>query len=287
MEHNVSPQNHKSVQNLLLSPTKPLGIALTIAGTDPSGGAGVMADLKSFQSRQVYGMAAITSVVAQNTKGVQSIQNVDLTMLDAQLRCVYEDIAPKAVKTGMIPNVEMMRIIRNYVDGSIPYVMDPVMVATSGDYLIDKAARDQFKSELMPVATLVTPNLSEAEFLVGFSIESETDIAKAAQVILNEMGPKAVVIKGGHFGTMAKDYLFIRGEQVKTYESPKLDTKHTHGTGCTFSAVITAELAKGKALEEAVWIGKQFIARAIAQNPSLGHGHGPVNHMVFQGDVEL
>lgn len=287
MERNVSPENNKSIDTLALLPQRPLGIALTIAGTDPSGGAGVMADLKSFQSRQVYGMAAITSVVAQNTKGVQLIQNVDLHMLEAQLRCVYEDIAPKAVKTGMIPNVEMMRIIRKYVDGSIPYVMDPVMVATSGDHLIDQAARDQFKAELMPVATLVTPNLSEAEFLVGFSIETESDIEKAAQVILNEMGPQAVVIKGGHFGVVAKDYLYIRGEQVKTYESPKLDTVHTHGTGCTFSAVITAELAKGKSLEDAVWIGKQFIAYAIATNPGLGHGHGPVNHMVFQGDVEL
>lgn len=285
-QFDVTTQSNIVLEPLTLQPTKPAGIALTIAGTDPSGGAGVMADLKSFQSRQVYGMAVITSVVAQNTLGVKAIQNVDLSMLEAQLACVYDDIAPTAVKTGMIPNVDMMRIIRKYVDGSVPYVMDPVMVATSGDYLIDVDARDKFKSELMPVATLVTPNLSEAEFLVGFSIETEEQLFKAAHVILNEMGPKSVIIKGGHFGDAAKDYLFIKGKEPITYESVKLDTKHTHGTGCTFSAVITAELSKGKSLEQAVYTGKLFIAKAIATNPSLGHGHGPVNHMAFQGELE-
>lgn len=255
--------------------------ALTIAGTDPSGGAGIMADLKSFQARQVYGMAAVTSVVAQNTKGVRLIQNVDLEMLEAQLACVFEDIPPLALKTGMIPNVDMMRIIRKYVHGSVPYVMDPVMVATSGDHLIDAQARDQFKAELMPVATLVTPNLSETEYLVGFAIESESDVKKAAQFVLNEMGPKAVIIKGGHFGETAKDYLYIKGEKLVTFESPRYDTPNTHGTGCTFSAVITAELAKGKSLVEAVGIGKDFISKAIKENPGLGKGHGPVNHMVI------
>lgn len=254
--------------------------ALTIAGTDPSGGAGIMADLKSFQARQVYGMAVVTSVVAQNTMGVRRIQNVDLPMLEEQLASVFEDIPPVALKTGMIPNVEMMRIIRKYVDGSVPYVMDPVMVATSGDHLIDQKARDQFKAELMPVATLVTPNLSEAEYLVGFKIESETELEKAAQQILKEMGPKAVIMKGGHFGETAKDYLYIKGEFCITYESPRYDTPHTHGTGCTFSAVITAELSKGKTLPEAVGIGKDFISKAIKENPGLGKGHGPVNHMV-------
>lgn len=254
--------------------------ALTIAGTDPSGGAGIMADLKSFQARQVYGMAVVTSVVAQNTMGVRLIQNVDLPMLEEQLACVFSDIAPRALKTGMIPNVEMMHIIRKYVDGSVPYVMDPVMVATSGDRLIDQQARDQFKAELMPVATLVTPNLSEAEYLVGFSIESETKLAKAAQFILQEMGPKAVIMKGGHFGETARDYLYIKGESCITYDSPRYDTPNTHGTGCTFSAVITAELSKGKSLVEAAGIGKEFISKAIKENPGLGKGHGPVNHMI-------
>lgn len=132
----------------------------------------------------------------------------------------------------------------------------------------------------MPVATLVTPNLSEAEYLVGFKIESETKLEKAAQQILKEMGPKAVIMKGGHFGETAKDYLYIKGESCITYESPRYDTPHTHGTGCTFSAVITAELSKGKTLPEAVGIGKDFISKAIKENPGLGKGHGPVNHMV-------
>jgi len=254
--------------------------ALTIAGTDPSGGAGIMADLKSFQARDVYGLAVVTSVVAQNTMGVRMIQNIDLPVLDEQLACVFDDIPPAALKTGMIANMDMMHIIRKYVDGSVPYVMDPVMVATSGDHLIDQQAWDQFKAELMPVATLVTPNLSEAEYLVGFSIETESELEKAAQVILHEMGPKAVIMKGGHFGETAKDYLYIKGESCITYESPRFDTPHTHGTGCTFSAVITAELSKGKSLPEAVGIGKEFITKAIKENPGLGKGHGPVNHTI-------
>lgn len=259
-----------------------LATALSIAGTDPSGGAGIMADLKSFQARGVYGMAVVTSVVAQNTTGVTSIQNIDLPILKDQLQCVFDDIPPQAIKTGMIANVEMMHAISPYITGKVPYVMDPVMVATSGDCLIDDAAREHLKTELMAKATLVTPNVPEAQFLVGFTIETETDVERAAKIILKEMGPKAVIIKGGHIGKDATDYLYIRGEAVKTFTSPRYATENTHGTGCTFSAVITAELAKGKSIEEAVYVGKQFISTAIRENPELGKGHGPVNHVAYK-----
>lgn len=259
-----------------------LATALTIAGTDPSGGAGIMADLKSFQARGVYGMAVVTSVVAQNTTGVTSIQNIDLPILKDQLKCVFDDIPPQAIKTGMIANVEMMRAISPYITGKVPYVMDPVMVATSGDCLIDEAAREHLKTELMAKATLVTPNVPEAQFLVGFNIETEADVERAAKIILKEMGPKAVIIKGGHIGKDATDYLYIQGEAVKTYTSPRYATENTHGTGCTFSAVIIAELAKGKSIEDAVYVGKQFISTAIRENPELGKGHGPVNHVAYK-----
>ncbi|WP_288301163.1 bifunctional hydroxymethylpyrimidine kinase/phosphomethylpyrimidine kinase [uncultured Veillonella sp.] len=258
-----------------------LATALTIAGTDPTGGAGIMADLKSFTARGVYGMAVVTSVVAQNTMGVRTIENISLDMLEAQLKAVYDDISPMAVKTGMLATADMMRVIKPFLSRATPYVMDPVMVATSGDALIDEEARHHLISELMPLATLVTPNLPEAEFLVGRKLTTEADIDKAAHEILTEMGPKAVIIKGGHIGADATDYLYVKGEERRTWTSPKFDTPHTHGTGCTFSAVIAAELAKGKSIAEAVAVGKAFITTAIKENPGLGKGHGPVNHMAY------
>lgn len=254
---------------------------LTIAGTDPSGGAGVMADLKSFQQRAVYGMAVITSVVAQNTQGVKQIENCSLAMVKSQLDCVYSDILPKAVKTGMLPTAACMQVIKPYLDRQdIPYVMDPVMVATSGDALSSSSAQETLMDELVPLTTLVTPNIPEAETLSAMQITSASDIEKAGYRIIHERGAKAVIIKGGHLEGQAVDYLFTKEGLVHTWTSHRIATENTHGTGCTFSAVITAELGKGKDLLEAIHIGKQFITAAIEQNPDLGHGHGPVNHCV-------
>ena len=242
-----------------------LNIALTIAGTDPTGGAGIMADLKSFQAREVYGMAVVTSVVAQNTLGVQMIRNLDLDILEAQLKSVFDDITPDSIKTGMIANADMMKLIKKYLPKDVPYVVDPVMVATSGDKLIDDVARKHLKEEILPLATIITPNVPEAEEIVNFKILTEDDVNRAGKFIIDEVGCKSVVIKGGH----------LTGEA----------TNHTHGTGCTFSAVITAELAKGKSIVEAVEIGKKFITAAIKYTPELGHGNGPVNHIAFKGDL--
>ena len=231
-----------------------LHTALTIAGTDPSGGAGIMADLKSFQSRHVYGMAVVTSVVAQNTTGVHHVEHLSLESIDRQLHDVYSDIAPQAVKTGMIALPEMMDLIYPYVSKPIPYVMDPVMIATSGDRLVSDEAVNFLKSKLIPTATVITPNRSEAEILADMSITCESDITTAANRILQDLGPQVVIIKGGHIGEDATDYAFTKDGSIRTWTSPKYDTVHTHGTGCTFSAVITAELAKGRDVMDPVMI---------------------------------
>ncbi|CTF21575.1 phosphomethylpyrimidine kinase [Streptococcus pneumoniae] len=182
-----------------------LPVALTIAGTDPSGGAGIMADLKSFQARDVYGMAVVTSLVAQNTRGVQLIEHVSPQMLKAQLESVFSDIPPQAVKTGMLATTEIMEIIQPYLKKlDCPYVLDPVMVATSGDALIDSSARDYLKTNLLPLATIITPNLPEAEEIVGFSIHDPEDMQRAGRLILKEFGPQSVVIKGGHLKGVLK-----------------------------------------------------------------------------------
>ena len=259
-----------------------LPVALTIAGTDPSGGAGIMADLKSFQARDVYGMAVVTSLVAQNTRGVQLIEHVSPQMLKAQLESVFSDIPPQAVKTGMLATTEIMEIIQPYLKKlDCPYVLDPVMVATSGDTLIDTSARDYLKTNLLPLATIITPNLPEAEEIVGFSIHDPEDMQRAGRLILKEFGPQSVVIKGGHLEGGAKDFLFTKEDQF-VWESPRIQTCHTHGTGCTFAAVITAELAKGKTLYQSVDKAKAFITKAIQDAPQLGHGSGPVNHTSFK-----
>ncbi|MGT2924030.1 bifunctional hydroxymethylpyrimidine kinase/phosphomethylpyrimidine kinase [Streptococcus caviae] len=258
-----------------------LAVALSIAGTDPTGGAGIMADLKSFQARGVYGMAVVTSVVAQNTTGVQQIENLSLDILEAQLDSVFSDIEPDAVKTGMLATKEMMTVIKPYLEGSkAAYVLDPVMVATSGDVLIDEEARRHLKAELLPLAKIITPNLPEAEEIAGLKIQTAEDILKAGEIILRDFGPQAVLIKGGHLQGDATDYLFTKDERFH-WSSPRIETVHTHGTGCTFAAVITAELAKGRTLYQAVDKAKQFVTKAIAQAPQLGHGSGPVNHMAY------
>jgi len=179
------------------------------------------------------------------------------------LESVFSDISPQAVKTGMLATTKIMEMIQPYLKQlDCPYVLDPVMVATSGDALIDTSARDYLKTNLLPLATIITPNLPEAEEIVAFSIKDQEDMQKAGRLILKEFGPQSVVIKGGHLEGGAKDFLFTKDEEF-VWESPRIQTCHTHGTGCTFAAVITAELAKGKSLYQAVDKAKAFITRAI------------------------
>jgi len=262
-----------------------LHVALSIAGTDPTGGAGIMADLKSFQARSVYGMAVVTSVVAQNTKGVQLIRHLDQEILEEQLKSVFQDIVPDAIKTGMLAQVETIELVASYLaEQKCPYVLDPVMVATSGDRLIEEDAIQALKTKLLPLATIITPNLPEAEVLVGRTLKSENDIMNAGRWIRKELGVKNVVIKGGHLAKVASDYLILEDGEVRIISAARIATNHTHGTGCTYAAVITAELAKGRTVAQAVETAKRFITEAIQTAPELGHGNGPVNHTTYRGE---
>ena len=262
-----------------------LHVALSIAGTDPTGGAGIMADLKSFQARSVYGMAVVTSVVAQNTKGVQLIRHLDQEILEEQLKSVFQDIVPDAIKTGMLAQVETIELVASYLaEQKCPYVLDPVMVATSGDRLIEEDAIQALKTKLLPLATIITPNLPEAEVLVGRTLKSENDIMNAGRWIRKELEVKNVVIKGGHLAKVASDYLFLEDGEVRIISAERIATNHTHGTGCTYAAVITAELAKGRTVAQAVETAKRFITEAIQTAPELGHRNGPVNHTTYRGE---
>ena len=265
-------------------------IALTVAGTDPTGGAGVMADLKSFHACGVYGMAAITSIVAQNTKGVQHIHKLDPEWLSEQLESIYDDEQPQALKTGMIASKDMMERIQVYIKQhpEKPYVIDPVMLAKSGDSLMEDVGKQHLQSILLPYATVATPNIPEAEEITGIKINDESSIYQAGNIFIKEIGSKGVVIKGGHSAdlTESKDYLFTQ-DDVFTFTEPRFETKHTHGTGCTFSAVITAELAKGKSIYDAVKKAKKFISLSIEYTPEIGYGRGPVNHFAYMKKVGL
>ncbi|WP_156290336.1 bifunctional hydroxymethylpyrimidine kinase/phosphomethylpyrimidine kinase [Oceanobacillus salinisoli] len=252
--------------------------ALTIAGTDPSGGAGIHADLKTFQELKSYGMSVITSVVAQNTTGVQGIHHIPLEMIEQQMDSVTSDMPVHALKTGMIANIDMMRVLAEKITKiDAPYVMDPVMVATSGDALIEEQARDFLRENLLPLATVVTPNIPEAEFLIEKKIEIMEDMEKAAKTIVHELGAGAALVKGGHLQGEAIDYLYD-GDELHTFSAKRIDTKNTHGTGCTYSAAITAYLSQGLSLYDAVEKAKHFVTAAIQHSFSLGAGNGPTNH---------
>ncbi|PTX55038.1 hydroxymethylpyrimidine/phosphomethylpyrimidine kinase [Melghirimyces profundicolus] len=259
--------------------------ALTIAGSDSGGGAGIQADLKTFQELGAFGMSALTAVTAQNTQGVSGIYEMTAEAVARQMDAVLEDIGVDALKTGMIANVEIMETIAEKIrqHGVGPLVVDPVMVAKSGHSLLEKDARKALTQTLLPLALLVTPNLPEAEILVNQQLDTEAKRKDGARRIL-DMGASAVVIKGGHLeGETASD-LFYDGESFLTFSAPRIHTRHTHGTGCTFSAAVTAELAKGRNLADAVYTAKKFITRAIARPLELGKGHGPTNHWAYNRD---
>ncbi|WP_077624101.1 bifunctional hydroxymethylpyrimidine kinase/phosphomethylpyrimidine kinase [Sediminibacillus massiliensis] len=256
--------------------------ALTIAGTDPTGGAGIQADLKSFQEREVYGMSVVTSVVAQNTLGVEDVYHLPISFLEKQLHAVLNDIEPQAVKTGMIAKKEMMELIASEISRhSVPYVIDPVMVAKSGHSLMEDESKKVIRDQLVPLAAVVTPNVPEAEILVGFEIHNKQDSERAAKRIVSELGATAAVVKGGHLEGEALDVLYD-GSDYYYFASSRTETKHTHGTGCTFSAVITAELAKGRSIADAVATAKAFITDAISYSLEIGKGNGPTNHWGYR-----
>ena len=254
-----------------------VSVALTIAGSDPSGGAGIQADLKTFHQLGVYGMSVLTLVTVQNTQRVSEVQPLDPALVASQLDAVLEDIPPAAAKTGALGTAGIIQVIADRAgDFGFPLVVDPVMISKHGAPLIAADARSTLVRSLLPRAFVVTPNLQEAEALAEMPVVDVRDMEVAARRIA-EFGPAAVLVKGGHLADKAVDVLYWRGA-VQHFVARKIATVHTHGTGCTYSAAIAAELAKGRPLPAAVETAKRFITAAIRTSPGIGKGFGPVNH---------
>ena len=252
--------------------------ALTIAGSDSGAGAGIQADLKTFAALGVYGTSVITAITAQNTTGVTQILELPPDLIAAQIDAVISDIGADALKTGMLANAAIIEIVAEKIrqHGLTNLVVDPVMVAKSGDALLRPEAIAALKSRLIPLAAIVTPNLPEAEQLTGIRGTRLPDLQEAAKRIIG-MGARSVVIKGGHRKGPAMD-LFFDGKKFRQFSAARIRTANTHGTGCTFSAAIAANLAKGEKLESAVAHAKSYITQAIRQGFAVGSGHSPVHH---------
>ncbi|MBL7662560.1 bifunctional hydroxymethylpyrimidine kinase/phosphomethylpyrimidine kinase [bacterium] len=257
-------------------------VALTIAGSDSGAGAGIQADLKTFSALGVYGVTAITAVTSQNTCAVTAVHNLPIEHIISQLQALYADFSIHAAKTGMLSTAEIIAAVAQAIktQGPKSYILDPVCVATSGAKLIEPNALSVLKSELFPLAEIITPNLPEAAYLLGFDEEVLANEPKAALAALHALGARAVLLKGGHAtGDLAVDY-FSDGTSVFELSLPRIKTKNTHGTGCSLAAAITALRAKGKSLEEAVRGAKQFVFNALkaSSERNLGQGFGPIDH---------
>jgi len=256
--------------------------ALTIAGSDSGGGAGIQADLKTFTVMGVFGTTAVTAVTAQNTLGVTGVYPLTPAQVEAQLDAILTDIGTDAAKTGMLFDAPIIEVVadrlRRYKVSNL--VVDPVMIAKGGHPLLLPQAQAALRANLLPLAAVVTPNLPEAEVLTGFPVHTKADMVRAAHRLV-ELGARAAVVKGGHLEHEDADDVFCTGDEVRWLHSERMPTRHTHGTGCTFSAAITAGLAKGLSLMDAVLQAKAFITLAIKQAPALGGGHGPTNHLAW------
>lgn len=254
--------------------------ALTIAGSDSGGGAGIQADLKTFSALGVWGMTAITAVTVQNTRGVSGYQELEPGIVADQITAVADDIGVDAAKTGMLASAAIIRAVAEAIaETHIPtLVIDPVFISKHGDPLLRAEAVGALRDDLLPLATLVTPNLHEASGLVGSEIETREDMHRAAEAIL-AMGPRAVLVKGGHLESATAADLYADADGQRWLEAERIDTIHTHGTGCTLSAAITAWLARGHDLPDAVERGKAFVTEAIRHALEIGHGIGPVNQI--------
>lgn len=253
---------------------------VTIAGSDSSGGAGIQADIKTMTAHGVFAQSVITALTAQNTLGVQGVLPVDSAFVRTQIDSVFSDIRPDAVKIGMVSSPELVQTIAqaltDYQAENI--VVDPVMVATSGASLSNDASVQALMRYLIPLADVVTPNIPEACVLANREIATQEDMAAAARDILT-LGCKAVLVKGGHFSDSADDLLLTADGEEVWFRHPHLETKNTHGTGCTLSSAIASNLARGYSLEDAVGHAKNYLSGALAHDPKLGKGNGPLNHM--------
>lgn len=257
-------------------------VALTIAGSDSGGGAGIQADLKTFSSLGVYGASVITAITAQNTEGVRQIQAVPWEMVKGQIDAVFEDLKIDAVKIGLLYNEANIEFVADAIDSFCPskVILDPVMISTSGSKLMEDEAIESLISELFHRVTLITPNIDEAAFLSGMPIRNEQEMETAAQK-LQAMGCRSVLMKGGHLGGQEMaDILFAEGEAPLRLVAPAINTQNTHGTGCTLSAAIAAYMALGEKLSEAVQAAKRYITAALEAGADVqtGHGNGPLNH---------
>lgn len=262
--------------------TNRLPVCLTIAGSDPSGGAGLQADLKTFHQHGAYGMSVVTLLTVQNTKSVQAVEVLKPDLVLAQLKAVLSDIEPHAVKTGALGNAEVIDAVAiGLRDTSFPVVIDPVMVSKHGLPLMDGDAREIFGKKLLRRAHLITPNIPEAEILSERNIKDLASMEKAAATIA-KLGVKHVLIKGGHLENEATDVLWSDGQTAR-FPAAHVDTKNTHGTGCVFSAAMTTHLARGRSIPEAARRAKEFIDQAIRTNPELGEGFGPINIFATAG----
>jgi hydroxymethylpyrimidine/phosphomethylpyrimidine kinase len=252
-------------------------VALTIAGSDPSGGAGIQADLKTFHQFGVYGEAVLTLLTVQNTTSVYRVECLAPEFVIAQLQAVLDDIPPGAVKTGALGNAAIVEAVAEAATHfTFPLVVDPVMISKHGVALVSKDARSAIANKLIPLAALITPNLPEAAVLTGVEIRNETGMRDAVKR-LRDLGARSVLVKGGHLIGAVTDIL-LDGDDWYEFPAPRIDTAHTHGTGCVFSAAITAELAGGAAIPNAVARAKTYVWEAIRSNPGFGRGSGPVNH---------
>jgi hydroxymethylpyrimidine/phosphomethylpyrimidine kinase len=256
-------------------------IALTVAGSDSGGGAGIQADLKTFQQFGVYGTSVIVALTAQNTRGVRAVEAVPEAMVSAQLTALAEDLPPDALKTGMLAEAGLVRLVAKAIreNGWQPLVVDPVMVATSGHRLLTTEAEDVIRESLVPLAALVTPNLDEAAVLTGRVVHDVATMERAGETLLR-FGAAAALVKGGHLSGDTLTDVLVTPEGVRRFSRPRVPTGSTHGSGCTLSAAITAGLALGRPLATAVEDALDFVHRAIAGAPGLGAGHGPLDHTV-------
>lgn len=276
-------------------PPNPMLVALTIAGSDSGGGAGIQADLKTFEAHGVFGVTAITSITAQNTVGVRGVHDLPDDVVREQLEAIFDDFDVATVKIGMLSRSSIIELVARFLReraAEIPIVLDPVMVATSGDRLLREEAIDTLKRELIPLATLITPNAPEGSLLSAMPITT-LDEMNAALPKLHALGARAVLLKGGHIRTSLAEHdapqsidLLIDGDGVTSFTGPYIETRHTHGTGCTLSSAIAANLAHALPLTRAVAEAKSYVAGAIEHAPGLGHGHGPLRH-AWGGKYEI
>lgn len=256
------------------------GRVLVVAGSDSGGGAGIQADIKAIMALGGYGMTALTALTAQNTRGVSAVLPVPPDFLRAQIEAVLSDIGADAIKTGMLPDSPSIEAVASMLQGAargLPFVMDPVMVATSGDRLQNAEALSALKTLLLPRATLITPNIPEAELLLGRRITDEPAQREAAQALL-QTGARAVLVKGGHLQGAVVTDLLATDCGIIAFSGPRIDSTSTHGTGCTLASAIATGLAQGLALEAAIARARAYVAEAIRQAPGLGQGHGPLGH---------